>query len=145
MEWPDSRPLHLLETAIVQSGNLKESVLAQRAYITLLTHFQGPESDKIARYQKVMHLTDDAQTQRMIFSGVSTVHNRDALQFVIQYLNSDLRMEAETAFILIAWATYRDHYDLIRPVVEQLRNTGLSEQTKRSAGFILGRIQDLAN
>jgi HEAT repeat protein len=141
-EWPDTRPLQALESAMDRNAGKKETVLTQRAYITLLSRSE-PDSDTVAHYKKVMQLTNDIQTQHMILSGVSKVFNRDALLFVIPYLNSELQMEAETAFIQVAWSTYQDHSDLIRPVVENLRNTGLTENTRRSAGFILGRIQDL--
>jgi HEAT repeat protein len=141
-DWPDIRPLQALESTMERNSGKKETVLTQRAYITLLSRSE-PDSDTFARYKNVMRLTNDIQTQRMILSGVSKVFNRDALLFVIPYLNSELQMEAETAFIQIAWSTYQDHSDLIRPVVENLRNTGLTENTRRSAGFILGRIQDL--
>jgi HEAT repeat protein len=141
-EWPDTRPLQILESAMTGTAGQKEAILAQRAYIRLLSQSE-PDSGTIARYKKVMRLAVDIQTQQMILSAVSKVFSRDALLFVIPYMNSELQSEAETAFIQIAWSTYQNHSDLIRPVVENLRTTGLTEETRRAAGFILGRIQDL--
>ncbi|MFC1568698.1 HEAT repeat domain-containing protein [bacterium] len=144
--WPDDAPLTLLERIITHTKINKESILAQRAFITLLDFFKGSDSDKLAEYKKAMNWANDAQTQRMIFSGLGKLYHIESLQFVIPYLESEeLRSEAEVAFIQIAWEILETEYQLIEPVVEKLKDSGSTPRTRNQAGWIFGSIQDIKN
>lgn len=96
-QWPTAEPLDSLNSVAKESeGDVRLAAL--RGYLRQLRASDLDDTVKFARYADAMNLTDDTDIQRTIIAGLGELKDKQALDFVEQYLDSPgLKRESRVA------------------------------------------------
>jgi HEAT repeat protein len=142
-EWPDFKPANDLFNIAKSSTNPIHQKLAFRGYLNLLGHDKTIDGKaKTEMYKEAMTLAKEAPEKRLVLSGVGDVFTPGAFKFVSSYLDDqDVKDEAETAVLRLAWRLGADQVDMTLPVVKKVNSQTQNEDVKEQSGELIKYVE----
>jgi HEAT repeat protein len=141
--WPDIEPGPELLNIAKSSKNKVHRTLALRGYLDLLGRDDSiDENEKTDMYIESMKLVEGAAEKRQVLSGLAKTPTTASFNFVANYLDDpEVKSEAETAIMRLAWRIGEDNLDLTLPVVKKVRDQTTNEDMREGIIEMLNEIE----
>ncbi|MGD0078461.1 MAG: HEAT repeat domain-containing protein [Sedimentisphaerales bacterium] len=140
-DWPTPEPIADLLNVAKESQNPTHKALALRGYIRLTgLDSNRPAEETIKMYRGAMALSPTPSEKKMVLSGLANMKSPEAIKMAGEYLgNDELKAEAETAIVKIAFWTMRNEPQQTRDLLEKVIAGTTNETVRRQAQNLLQR------
>jgi HEAT repeat protein len=141
--WLDIKPAPDLLNIAKSSKNQKHRTLALRGYLDLLNRDESIKpDDKTEMYKESMNLVEGTAEKRQVLSGLAKTPTLESFNYVKPYLDDpDVKNEAETAILRLAWELGADHMETTLPVVKKVKDQTDNDEIREQINNILEYIE----
>jgi HEAT repeat protein len=142
--WPDADPAPDLLSIAKSSDNQVHRTLALRGYVDLLKKDEQIDAkEKTEKYKEAMNLAENATEKRQILSALARNRTIESFNFVATYLDDpDVKNEAETAVMRLAWRLGDEHMDVTLPVIKKVKDQTTNEEMREQITEMLDEIEN---